>query len=316
MKKPVVVIGSYNTDLTIKSRRIPQPGETVIGGQFSEGGGGKGANQAVAASRAGADVSFVARIGNDLLGKAGLQRLREELIDTRFVVQDPQQPTGVAFIVVDDAGENSIVVASGANALLSNHDIAAAQQVISASQVMLVQLESPMEAVRAAIVRAHAAGTMVILNPAPAMSLDISVLKEVDIITPNKVEAEMITGIAVTDEESLRAIVQKLLSYGVRHVLITLGSKGVFTGSKEGMEFLPAFRVSTVDSTGAGDVFSGALAAFIAAGLPVAQAARKAIAAASLSVTKLGAQTSAPTLGEIERFIAEQQVPESNVMSL
>jgi len=316
MKNPVVVIGSYNTDLTIKSSRIPQPGETVIGGKFSEGGGGKGANQAVAASRAGADVRFVARIGNDPLGSAGLQRLREELIDTRYVIQDPKHPTGVAFIVVDDAGENSIVVASGANAALSITDIVNAQQAISEARVLLVQLESPMDAVRASIVRAHAAGTMVILNPAPAQSLEVEVLKEVDIITPNKVEAEMITGIAVKDDESLHAIVQKFLSYGVKHVLITLGSKGVFAGSKGRMEFLPAFQVSTVDSTGAGDVFSGALAAFIVEGMPVDQAARKAIAAASLSVTKLGAQSSAPTLGEIERFIASQRVPESNVMSL
>lgn len=316
MKNPVVVIGSYNTDLTIKSNRIPQPGETVIGGTFSEGGGGKGANQAVAASRAGADVRFVARIGNDPLGSAGLQRLREELIDTRHVIQDAKLPTGVAFIVVDDHGENSIVVASGANAALSISDIINAQPVISDARVLLVQLESPMDAVRASIVRAHAAGTAVILNPAPARSLEMEVLKDVDIITPNKVEAEMITGITVKDDESLRAIVQKFLSYGVKHVLITLGSKGVFSGSKERMEFLPAFSVSTVDSTGAGDVFSGALAAFIAEGMPVEQAARKAIAAASLSVTRMGAQTAAPTLGEIERFIASQRVPESNVLSL
>lgn len=316
MKNPVVVIGSYNTDLTIKSSRIPQPGETVIGGMFSEGGGGKGANQAVAASRAGADVSFVARLGSDPLGNAGLQRLREELVDTRFVVQDAQHPTGVAFIVVDETGENSIVVASGANALLSIADIVTAQPVISGSNVVLVQLESPMDTVRAAIVRAHAAGTLVILNPAPAQPLDPALLKDVDIITPNKVEAEMITGITVSGEESLRSIVQKFLSFGVKHVLITLGPNGVFAGSKERMEFLPAYAVSTVDSTGAGDVFSGALAAFISEGLPVDQAARKAIAAASLSVTKLGAQTSAPTRGEIERFMASQSVPESSIMSL
>jgi len=267
MKNKVVVVGSYNTDLTIKTERIPLPGETIIGGVFSEGRGGKGANQAVAAARSGAEVTFIARVGDDVLGKEGIQKLSEEKINTRFIFKDNEVSTGVAFIVVDKKGENSIVVASGANARLSAEDIEAAHQEISSADVLLVQLESPIEAIRKAIKIAHGNGTTVILNPAPAQPLNQNLLQEIDIITPNKVEAEMITGIKASDENGLCSIVKKFFEYGIKNILITLGSKGIFAGYSNKMNLIPAYEVYPIDSTGAGDIFSGSLAAFLSEGM-------------------------------------------------
>ncbi|MDP1677046.1 MAG: ribokinase [Bacteroidota bacterium] len=302
MKNKVVVIGSYNTDLTIKTARIPRPGETIIGGIFSEGGGGKGANQAVAAVRSGADVSFIARVGNDILGNEGIQRLTNERIETRYILRDAEVATGVAFIVVDDRGENSIVVASGANARLSPADIETAKDEISTASVILVQLESPLDTIRAAIKKAHEYGATVILNPAPAQPLEQNLLREIDIITPNEVEAEMLTGIKVTDENSLRLITKKFFELGIQKVLITLGSRGVFVGLPNTMELIPGFKVKPIDSTGAGDVFSGSLAAFLALGMSIADAAKMANASASISVTRMGAQNCAPSRIEIENL--------------
>jgi ribokinase len=314
LRNKVVIIGSYNTDLTIKTGRIPRPGETVIGGAFTEGGGGKGANQAVAAVRAGAKVSFIARVGCDVLGKNGIQRLADEGIDTRYIIYDPEVPTGIAFIVVDERGENSIVVASGANARLSPDDIKAAQDEISSAAVLLVQLESPIETIRKAIEIAHKKGAIVILNPAPVQPLEQNLLKEIDIITPNKVEAEMITGIKVTDEESLHAIVKKFFEYGIKNVLITLGSKGIFAGYSNTMELIPAYKVCSIDSTGAGDVFSGSLAAFLSEGMSIEKAVKMANVSASLSVTRLGAQNSAPHRSEIEGFVVARETSEATVL--
>lgn len=315
MQNKVVVIGSYNTDLTIKTKKIPRPGETVIGGVYTEGGGGKGANQAVAASRAGADVSFIARVGDDVLGQNGIKRLIGEGISTKFIVYDTGAPTGIAFIVVDENGENSIVVASGANGRLCPEDVVAAQNEISAADVLLVQLESPIETIHKAIEKAHKAGKIVILNPAPARPLEISLLKEIDIITPNIVEAEMLTGIKVSDEASMRAIVKKFIEIGIRNVVITLGSKGIFVGySSSVTELIPAYSVSSIDSTGAGDVFSGSLAAFLSEGMSFKEAVKMANASASLSVTRLGAQNSAPNRNEIEEFLVARSTSESTVL--
>ncbi|NWF90078.1 MAG: ribokinase [Ignavibacteriaceae bacterium] len=314
MKSKVVVVGSYNTDLTIKTERIPRPGETIIGGVFSEGGGGKGANQAVAAARAGANVSFIARVGNDALGNLGVQRLTDEGINTNFIYKDNDSATGVAFIVVDERGENSIVVASGANAKLSSADIDEAHDEISSADVLLVQLESPIDAIYSAIRKAHSKGAMVILNPAPAQSLSSKILNDIDVITPNKVEAEMITGIKASDEESLRAIAQKFFESGVKIVIITLGSKGMFVGSTEGMKLIPAYKVCPVDSTGAGDIFSGALAAFLAEGISMEIAVKMAAASASISVTRLGAQRSAPNRKEIEDFLMNYSSSQAEVI--
>lgn len=303
MADSVVVVGSYNADLTIKTKKIPRPSETVIGGMISRDGGGKGANQAVAAIRSGAQVTLIAKLGDDPLGQEALALLREEGIDTRHVFLDPRVPTGVAFIILDEHGENSIVVASGANSCLTPSDIELAGDVIASAKVLLVQLESPLEAVRAAIAIAHRNGSLVILNPAPAQALDSELLREIDILTPNAVETEMLTGIKITGAESLCAASQKLLQLGVGRVLITLGNKGVFSASEGKTEWIPAFEVHAVDSTGAGDVFNGALAAFLAEGISVQEGARLACAAAAIAVTRMGAQASAPRRSEIEDFL-------------
>lgn len=314
LRNKVVVIGSYNTDLTIKTERIPRLGETVIGGVFTEGGGGKGANQAVAAVRAGAHVSFIARVGYDVLGQNGIQRLSEEGISTRYIVYDADVPTGTAFIVVDEHGENSIVVASGANARLSSDDILAAYDEIASAAVLLVQLESPIETIRKAVEIAHQKGVIVILNPAPVRPLEQDLLREIDIITPNKVEAEMLTGIKVTDEASLHAIVKKFFEYGIKNVLITLGSKGIFAGHSGTMELIPAFKVCSIDSTGAGDVFSGSISAFLSEGMSIEKAVKMANASASLSVTRMGAQNSAPHRKEIEEFFVARAASEAAIL--
>lgn len=304
MKNKVVVVGSYNTDLTIKTDRIPRPGETIIGGRFSESGGGKGANQAVAAARAGADVSLVARVGNDVLGREGIERLSREEISTRYMFSDTEAPTGVAFIVVDKNGENSIVVASGANSKLSSIDIELAESEILSADVVLLQLESPIRTIETVINKSYEKGITIILNPAPAHPLSENLLQKINTITPNRVEAEMLTGIKVTDEESLRLITKRLFDFGIKNVLITLGPRGVFAGLQDMMEFIPSFKVNTVDSTGAGDVFNGSLAAFLSNGIPMKKAIKLANASAAISVTRLGAQNCAPTRLEIEKFIS------------
>jgi ribokinase len=315
MRNHVVIVGSYNTDLTVRTRRIPRPGETVIGGVFSKGGGGKGANQAVAAARAGAEVSFIARVGNDIHGHEGMQRLREEHVNTHYVINDSATSTGVAFIVVDELGENSIVVAEGANGRLRPSDIAQASLAIASARVLLAQLESPLDAVQAAIELAHRNGAIVMLNPAPAQPLGDILLRNVDIITPNRLEAEMITGMTISDDASLRAVAQRILGFGITHAIITLGQKGVLWASRNAVEVLPAYRVQATDSTGAGDVFSGSLAAFLAEGMTVEESLKMAIASASISVTRMGAQLSAPPRSEVEAFIAHYAHSETQALS-
>ncbi|MDT3697140.1 MAG: ribokinase [Ignavibacterium sp.] len=313
MKNKVVVIGSYNVDMTIKTKKIPSPGETVIGGSFSTGGGGKGANQAIAAARLGADVSFIARVGSDLLGQEAIKKLNDEHIDTRFIFRDKQLPTGVAFIVVDDSAENSIVVASGANAALSVEDIENVKVELLSADILLVQLESPVETIKSAIKIAKQNGATVILNPAPAQKLDTDILTNIDIITPNIVEAEMLTGIKAIDADSLKKIVSKFFEYGIKNVFITMGSKGYFAGLINASVIVPAYKVTSVDTTGAGDVFSGSLAAFLAEGIPIEMAARMANGAASISVTRIGAQNSAPKKAEVEEFMMSHNIVESEI---
>jgi ribokinase len=303
MKNNVVVVGSINTDLIVKSARFPQPGETIIGGSFSKGRGGKGANQAIAAARSGAHVCMIARIGNDSYGLEALSSLQHEKIATESIITDMETPTGMAFIFVDGNGENSIVVASGANAKLSASDIGAAAKEIVSADVLLVQLETPLDGVSTALKLARASGVVTILNPAPAQSLAPELLEQVDILTPNAVEAEVMSRIKIRDTASLHTAALTLLGFGIETVLITLGQRGVFLATKKIMEMIPAFAVEAVDSTGAGDVFSGTLAACISRETPLIDSVKKAVASASLSVTRMGAQTSVPYLSEIENMI-------------
>lgn len=309
MSNRVVVVGSYNTDMVVRTSRIPRPGETVINGSFTRGHGGKGANQAVAAARAGARVTFVGKIGLDDLGNDAVASLHADGIDTSLIVRDRDTPTGTAWIIVDDRGENSIVVASGANAMLTSADVERAHDAIASADILLLQLECPLPAVRAAVSIASAAGVRVILNPAPACVLEPDVLRRVSVLTPNEVEAEMLTGIAVDAAEQLEAAATVLMERGVQTVLVTLGARGVYVASPAGRDVVPSFPVLPIDTTAAGDVFNGVLAAFLSRGSSLHDAVRAANAAGALCVTRPGAQGSVPTLPEITSFIESAVSP-------
>jgi ribokinase len=306
MSKKIVVVGSSNTDMIAKIERIPKPGETVIGGKFSTAAGGKGANQAVAAARAGGNVTFIARVGEDMFGEQAVQGFVEDNIDVSHVLKDAEAPSGVALIFVDEKGENSIAVASGANANLAPADVAAASDAITSADVLVMQLEVPLETVEAAAALAHENGVRVILNTAPAQPLSDALLGHVSVLTPNEGEAELLTGIKVESEKDAEAAANALFARGVKSALITMGAKGVFAVDSDSKQFVPGFEVKAVDTTAAGDVFNGALAVALAEGKSLKEAATFANAAGALSVTKLGAQPSAPTRAEIDEFLSSR----------
>ena len=303
MGNKITVVGSSNTDMILKHERIPRPGETIIGGEFSTAPGGKGANQAVGAARAGGDVTFVARTGKDMFGDKAIEGFQNDNIDVTHVIRDPDEPSGVALIFVDENGENSIGVASGANGNLSPQDVQNASDAITSADIVAMQLEIPIETVEAAAKLAHENGVKVVLDPAPAQPLSDELLKCVSIVTPNETEAEMLTGKKVENEADAEAAAQILFDKGVETVLVTLGSKGVYAFSADSKTLVPGFKVDAVDSTAAGDVFNGSLTVALAEGKSIEEAIRFANAAGALSVTKLGAQPSAPTRQEIEDFI-------------
>jgi len=300
----LVVIGSSNTDMVVKTARLPRPGETVAGGQFYMAAGGKGANQAVAAARLGAHVSFLARVGSDLFGTQAIENYDEEGIDTELILRDPEHPTGVALILVDQEGENLIAVASGANHAMTPADVDRAADRIREADAVLLQLEIPLEVVRHAVHLAAQAEVPVILDPAPAPEnpLDSDLLREVTYLTPNESEAERLSGIPVRDETTARQAAEKLLGAGVRHVIITLGAQGALVAWAEQMLHVPGFSVEAKDCTAAGDAFNAGLAVAIAQGRPLLDAVRYAHMVAALSVTRLGAQPSLPTASEVVQF--------------
>jgi ribokinase len=303
MKPKITVVGSSNVDLILKIPRLPKPGETVLGGEFSTVQGGKGANQAVAAARAGGDVQFVSRVGIDDLGKNSLAAYAKDNLNLEYCVTDETASNGVALIFVNAKGENSIGVASGANGNLDRKQVRNAAHVIESSALVLVQLETPIESVEEAITIAAVAGVPIILNPAPAQILDDNILKSISILTPNETETEILTGISLTSDEQIRRAAQSLREKGVGIVIVTLGARGVYVSSSDMDEFIPGFTVESVDTTGAGDIFNGALAVAVAEGKPLSEAIRFANAAAALSVTKLGAQPSAHHRNDIEHFL-------------
>jgi ribokinase len=299
----IVVVGSSNTDMIIRVPRIPRAGETLLGGEFLTAAGGKGANQAVGAARAGGTVTFVARVGRDAFGDQAIAGLRRDGIDVSCVFRDRLTASGVALIFVAKDGENSIAVAGGANAKLSPADVNKATRAIRSAALLMTQLETPLATVTAAAEVAAKAGVPVVLNPAPARPLANSLLKLISILTPNETEAELLTGIKVTDEAGAAMACAKLRSRGVRTVILTLGERGAFLADVDGQRLVPGFKVKTVDSTAAGDIFNGALAVALAEGKTVLDAVRFANAAAALSVTRLGAQPSAPTRADIGKFL-------------
>lgn len=303
----IIVIGSSNTDMVVTSSKMPLPGETVMGNEFDVIPGGKGANQAVAAARAGSRVTFIAKVGNDDFGKQAVEGYQKDKINTENILIDPVKPSGIAVIIVDEnSGQNSIVVAPGANANLSLADIQKIESVILDADVLLVQLEIPLETVQAALKIAKKGGVTTILNPAPAQFLSDEVLSLVDIITPNETETQILIGIEPTNKKEIKIAAKQLLKKVNHSVLITLGSEGVYYISKNSNgEFIPTIKVEAVDTTAAGDVFNGTFAAALADSKTFNEAIKLANAAAAISVTRKGAQPSAPTRLEVEKFLAE-----------
>ncbi|MDD6281596.1 MAG: ribokinase [Bacteroidales bacterium] len=302
-KKPIIVIGSSNTDMVIRCSRLPRPGETVLGGSFMMNHGGKGANQAVAAAKLGGDTVFIGKVGDDVFGHQTVEMLTSLGIDTRFLGVSATEPSGVALINVDEhTAENSISVASGANGAIRPADIDAAEEVIASASLILMQLEIPIDTVTYAAKMAKRHGVTVVLNPAPAPSepLPEELLENVDIIIPNKTEAEVITGIAIdTPQDELRAI-RSLHSKGISTVIFTLGSKGALLCQNGDCEEVPSFKVKAVDTTAAGDTFCGALCVGLSEGKEVRPAMIFANQAAAISVTRKGAQQSVPTRAEVD----------------
>jgi ribokinase len=306
MSNNIVVVGSSNTDMIIKTNKIPKPGETVIGGKFYKAAGGKGANQATAAARAGGNVAFVAKVGNDLFGNEAIMGFKNDGINIDYLNKDSEEASGIALILVDSIGENSIAVASGANLNLLESDIKKAQEEISHAAVLLMQLEIPIETVEAAAKIACATGAKVILNPAPAQALSDDLLKCISILTPNESEAELLTGVEVNNENDAKKAAKILLEKGVELVIITLGASGALAATKEESKLIPGFKVDAIDTTAAGDVFNGALAVAISENKELHDSIRFAHAAAAISVTKIGAQPSAPNRSEIEEMLTSK----------
>jgi ribokinase len=302
-RKRILVVGSSNTDMIIKLDRLPRPGETLLGGDFISAAGGKGANQAVGAARAGGRVALIARVGRDVFGEQAVAGLVQDGINVDYVSRDKTSPSGVALIFVAQDGENIIAVASGANGRLTPAEVKKAKSVFSDASVLIMQLETPLETVQAAAELATRAGVPVILNPAPARPLPDKLLRCISILTPNESEAELLTGIKVNSDAAAARAADKLRARGVQTVILTLGARGAFVAGAGCRQRVLGFKVKAVDTTAAGDVFNGALAVALAEERPLLRAVRFANAAAALSVTRLGAQPSAPTRDEIERLL-------------
>ena len=302
----IMVIGSSNTDMTVRSRVLPGPGETVLGGDFMMGYGGKGANQAVAAKRLGGNVDFVCKLGKDLFGDNAIRHYREMGLDTVHIFQS-EKPSGVALIMVDDKAENSIVVASGANGDLDIEDIETLAPAIRRSSILLLQLEIPMKTAESAARTAYEAGVMVVLNPAPAAQLSEELMRCVSVLVPNESESSYISGVDVTDADSALEAVNVIKNKGAKDVIVTMGSKGSLVCDGK-VTFIPARKVKAVDTTAAGDTFCGALCVALAEGFRLEEAARFATAASSISVQRPGAQDSVPSREEVDRIINKTQI--------
>ena len=299
----MLVVGSINMDLVVRVPHSPKPGETVLGGDFETFPGGKGANQAVAAARMGGEVTMVGRVGSDNFGDTLIQGLIENNIKTSYVIKDSETPTGIAMIAVAANGENMIVVASGANYKVSEADVANARDIMRDTDLLLVQLECPMETVAAAIDLAKAYDIPVVLNPAPAQPLSRALLANVDVLTPNETELMMLAGV-----ENVNEAIQKVLSWGTKNLVVTLGANGARVVTADMDRHIPAHEVTAVDTTAAGDAFNGALAVAFAEGKPLLEAVDYGMAAGALAATRRGAQPSLPLRDAVENLIKASHV--------
>ncbi len=302
----LVVLGSVNADHVLRVPHFPRPGETLTGHSYQVVPGGKGANQAVAAARLGAEVSFIARIGDDAIGRQMKAGFAADGIEVSAVEQDERLPTGIAIIYVSDEGENSIGLSTEANGALDTAMVRRHEALIAGAHTLLLQLEVPLDSVLEAARLARAHGTRVVLNPAPAQPLSADLLALVDLITPNQTEAELLTGVKVTDEASAAQAAARFHQMGIADVMITLGSQGVYCSNGRQQALIPGFRVEAVDTTAAGDTFNGALLAAELAGASFQDAVRFAHGAAALSVTRFGAQSSIPGKQEVDTFLQSQ----------
>lgn len=304
-RKQITVVGSYNVGLFLKGKDIPTPGQTLMGDTFTEGGGGKGSNQAVAAAKLGADTYFVGCIGTDNYGKNALKMYEEQKISAKYIRRDESIHTGISVIFIDEQGNNSIMVIPGANYHLSREDIDAAVPAMEKSMRVGFQLENSLDVVSYGLRKAYAAGAVTLLDPAPAQPLPDELYPYISILKPNEHEAAILSGIPVTDAESAEKAGKWFLEKGVRTVIITLGSKGAVLVEKERQVFFPSMQVEAVDTTGAGDCFSGALMAGLSQGMELEDAIRFAHKAAAISTTRLGVIEALPSQEQIKELWGE-----------
>ena len=307
--KKIIVIGSTNMDMVVKTSHIPVPGETVLSGSFFMNPGGKGANQAVTIARLGGEVVFISKVGNDVFGKQSSQLLDDEGINTFYMLSDNELPSGVALITVDEVGENSIVVASGANGNFLPSDLEDALDEIAKAGIVLMQLEIPLETVHFVSKYAASKGLQVILNPAPVNELSLELLSYIDFIIPNQHEAEKISGIKVTNSNDAEKAARAIHGMGVKNVVVTLGSLGAVICQEGRIQVVSAPKVEAIDTTAAGDVFCGALAVGLSEGRTLIESVEFACRVAAISVTKLGAQSSIPYRNEsvVESLVIDKK---------
>ena len=306
MKKKIVVFGSFVVDLMGRGPHLPVPGETVKSGFFKMGAGGKGFNQGVAAHKSGGDVTMITKLGKDTFAEIALGTMRELGMDTSRVIQTEEYATGVALIEVDEnSGQNAIMVIPSACDHITDAEVAALREVIEGADILLTQLETNMRSIEGVIDMAHAAGKTIILNTAPVQPVEDALLSKVTIVTPNEVEASILTGVKVVDEQSAAQAADWFFQRGVKKVVITMGGMGAYVADGTRAELTPAFRVNAIDTTGAGDAYNGGFVTALSEGNDIFAAARFAAATAALSVQKMGTTPSMPTREEIEAFLKE-----------
>jgi len=305
MNKPkVTILGSFVVDLTGRAPHLPVTGETVKGSLFKMGPGGKGSNQGVAAQRAGADVTMITKVGRDTFGTVALESFKNEKMDTGLIFEDEQLETGVALIMVDEnTSANKILVIAGACGNITKEDIETARESIENADIFLTQLETNMDAIESAVSIAGKKGVRIVLNPAPVQPISDDLLGMVDTITPNEIEASILTGINIETDEDVKRAAEVFLNKGVKNVIITLGSKGVYARTKDAEQFIPVVPVEPVETTGAGDAFNGAFVTALAEGMEFFRAAEFGNVAGALSVTRLGTAPAMPYRNEIEKYM-------------